>query len=204
MALLNAQGKEIVRRFSGAPLVVIYCHNTKANGMLLALQHWDFARIRTMIESRLGKKVNVYTLDPMRPKPTNIQSTADIVMDGFSNDFISMHQSMFDMLILPDCGGPWSNAAYSGETNISIDMIERLLTMIKPGGYLCMNKFMNVSENTIQSYFQKKGISAEKFQPTEETPYVILTRPAGTAGGRRRKTARRRVKRSKTNRKHRG
>ena len=166
MALLNAQGKEIGRRFSGKPLVVIYCHDTKASGMLFSLQHWDFARIQTMIETRLGKPVNVYTLDPKRPNPGNmVQSTADIVMDGFSNEFISNHQSMFDML--------------------------------KPGGYLCLNKFMSVSEDSVQAYFQQQGYVVEKFQPTEETPYVILQRPRAAAGGRRR-TVRKRTKRLKT------
>ena len=198
MALLNAQGKEIGRRFSGKPLVVIYCHDTKASGMLAGLQHWDFARIQTMIETRFGKPVNVYTLDPKRPKPGNmVQSTADIVMDGFSNEFVSNHQSMFDMVILPDCGGPWANAAAAGETNTILEQIERLITMVKPGGYLCLNKFMSVSEDSVQSYFQQQGYSVQKFQPTEETPYVIIQRPPGFAGGRR-KTVRKRTRRSKT------
>ena len=198
MALLNAQGKEIGRRFSGKPLVVIYCHDTKASGMLAGLQHWDFAQIQTMIESRLGKPVNVYTLDPKRPRPGNmVQSTADIVMDGFSNEFVSNHQSMFDMLVLPDCGGPWANAAAAGETNTILEQIERLLTMVKPGGYVCLNKFMSVSIDTLQSYFQQKGFSVEQSPSSAETPYLVIQRPRANEGGRR-KTVRKRTRRLKT------
>ena len=204
MALLNAKGKELKIRWPEEPLVVIYCHPKRAGGVPFFLDHWDKDAILAMITAKIGrtKKVNIYTLDPF---VYDWGQSANIVMDGFSNEFIGSHQSAFDMLVLPDCGGPWGKAAMAGETNTLIEIIERFLTMIKPGGYLCLQKFMDVATNDIKTHFQKNGVNVEEFPSfAPDGPYLVLTRPAGKTGGRRRKTARRRVKRSKTNRKHRG
>jgi hypothetical protein len=186
MSLKDINGKEISRRYLDRPLVVIYCHPDKAKGFLMPLDHWDRPLIDKLIKHKFGaNQVSVYTLDPFVGEK---RKSADIVMNGFSNEFIYSHQAAFDMLILPDCGGVWATMSDAGDINGLVEIIKNLMFTIKPNGSLCVSKFINVNIKDVADAFIASGYRVETMGDTAHS-YLIITNPP-YLGGRRRKTRR--------------
>ena len=81
--------------------------------------------------------------------------------DAFSDVFINSHIDEYDLIMVPDCGGPWSilqnNSLPNEEQNINIEILItlclNLTKMVKTRGIIQFGKFMNDSKIIVNGKF---------------------------------------------------
>jgi hypothetical protein len=147
--------------------VLILCHNTMVNGKfepLVLNNHW-YGSPELQIFQRIFAEYN------LKGKP--IFETIDIIpggtyqADAFSDEFINQHINDYDIVMVPDCGGPWyylqNTDLYDGvrkirdlttdEVNVNkeilIKLCLKLTKVVKQGGIIQFSKFISEIPCTI-------------------------------------------------------
>ena len=108
--------------------MLIYCHNSKYK------THY-FIDI-------FNKLINKY-------KISNV-STLDITTDGFDDKWIKSNKNKWTIIFLPNCTGNWLsqdikfyNETLEKRTQSMITLINKLKTMVEPGGVLIMSRWVD-------------------------------------------------------------
>jgi hypothetical protein len=147
--------------------VLILCHNKMVNGKfepLVLNNHW-YGSPELQIFQRIFAEYN------LKGKP--IFETIDIIpggtyqADAFSDEFINQHINDYDIVMVPDCGGPWyylqNTDLYDGgrkirdlttdEVNVNkeilITLCLKLTKVVKQGGIIQFSKFISEIPCTI-------------------------------------------------------
>jgi hypothetical protein len=129
---------------------LVYCHAKP--GSEIWTNHWA----KALLETFISRDAEVTTLDKYGPRyyaslhpqmvPKNAHRRPDIERDGFSTMFLSEYRDRFDVVVLPDCGGPVieiDHPRYVGE------MIARVLRVVKPGGKLVVAKVLDLIRDDV-------------------------------------------------------
>jgi hypothetical protein len=158
-AIKRAQSQ---RKRTMIPSVLIACHTTKVtyeNGKIVG--HWQTDPIVEMISTYLGAdNANVYTAD--------IQNADnDIVGNLWSPEIINEHKDQFDMILLPDCAGPWFTALESNNPPRNlVAAMRKLEPMLKAGGYIAAGKLIG-NEERVQQLLPNSKVLTLKWLGTE-------------------------------------
>lgn len=125
--------------------VLIYCHRreVKYNGGRVE-GHWQGDIIGNGIRKMCnGQEVVIDTVD--------IIPGGTYTADAFSEYFITDHIEEYDLIALPDCGGPWVETVHAQEDykgmdyNIRLDILTqivvRIMDMLKFGGKIMLGKY---------------------------------------------------------------
>jgi hypothetical protein len=84
------------------------------------------------------------------------------IADGFNVDnmdsFINTHLDKYDMVFMPDCGGPWFTALQSVDPPAELaNIINNVMKIIKKGGWLFIGKLIGNEINTLNRLKIKYG-----------------------------------------------
>ena len=136
--------------------VLIFCHNKKVTGTFEPLtlnNHWYGLPAFDLF----NKLFSEYELKGIPKFDTiDIEEGGTIIGDGFNNMFIDSHANKYDIVMIPDCGGPWEvlqSSKLQEEQNTKIEALINLcinLTkLLKPFGIIQFGKFINEKPCTI-------------------------------------------------------
>jgi hypothetical protein len=150
--------KAVEKTTEGTYSVLVYCHPDK-----LSVQdekcHFNMPQIKKALqEAGINEsKVIIQTLDIATiGKPPYKVSSPDILVDGFSDEFIQQHKEKFDMVWLPDCDGPWWDIQKTKNMNEFIKLVNKLTTIVKPGGQLICWKIVYFDVSKVVEALQKE------------------------------------------------
>ncbi len=126
--------------------VLVYCHPKNIKN---SSDHFLYGSIQKAIEESGLTDPTILTIDitigddgdlrhGIRPGP-------NIKANGFSDEFINRYTviSPFDIVFMPDCGGPWyelQNTPTTESIPRLLEIIERVMRIVKPGGKLIISK----------------------------------------------------------------
>lgn len=135
--------------------MLVYCHNRPVQ------THFGIEDLRRFATDAHVSETNMYTLD--------VSGEADIVANGFARNFLTAYPSAFDVVVLPDCGGPWFGATGSDNTvsetcrRVLVEkIITNVLTIVKPGGKMIVSKLYDIHKSVIREVFGAQ-VSNESF-----------------------------------------
>ena len=138
--------------------VLILCHPEKVTGSFKPLSlknHWFNYHIKELFEEyNLTGTPLFETVDRY--------SGGTYTADAFSQEFISKHQNEYDLVLVPDCAGPWYKLQNPGESNdirvigrpysedeintnleTLISLSLNLTTLVKQNGIIAFAKFLH-------------------------------------------------------------
>jgi hypothetical protein len=177
-----------IEKFESMKSILILCHNRIVRKFNKNFDyHWWGPNIIQIMEhykfDNLDEDMIVDTVDIM-PGGTYVE-------DAFSDEFINKHINHYDVLVVPDCGGPWYELQITSqyhrmkkvkdytkeEININIklliDLSLKLTKVVKPNGIINFCKFLHAGEIIIEGnkfldfkdallfYLNKNGFYAE-------------------------------------------
>ena len=164
--------------------VLILCHPRPVTGTFVPLtleNHWWGLDIQ-------GVKIFNELLSSYNLTGQPIFETIDTLSggtyqdDAFSDSFINRHINDYDLVLVPDCGGPWyhlqdSTRKTQEEENdnksILITLSLQLTNIVKPNGIIVFSKFINESPcnidgmpfeslaNALNYFLQQNGFTSE-------------------------------------------
>jgi len=162
--------------FSAPTRILILCHKKIVTGYLgdsLILNNHFYGRPLGSDESYLFNelflpyfknrgKVNIDTVD--------IDEGGTFQADAFSDEFIGKHLKWYDLILVPDCQGPWVSLQYAEDLNPFFQLCLNVTKMLKPNGIIHFGKFADPrAVNGIEyescapavvSFLQKNGFTA--------------------------------------------
>jgi hypothetical protein len=150
---------------------LIYCHPYSYD------THWQIKYFEFIVKTLGFKNVNYTTLDVVKG--------GDILVDdGFDGDFIEFNSKypIYDIVILPDCGGTWGSAWGSFEKyqKLIFEIINNVLTIIKEGGKLYLSKMSDNDFNFIYNeYRQKYKCEIDEYDELH-LKYLVITKSQNT------------------------
>lgn len=165
--------------------VLILCHNKLVTGTfdpLVLNNHWyglDGIQLFTKLfaEYKLSGTPEFETVDIL-PGGTYKE-------DAFSDDFINKHLGDYDMVLVPDCAGPWwelqsvdeekKNDSYLTMINLCI----KLTKMVKQGGIIHFGKIIYNRPCTINKRDFESLVAALKFYLDENGLVSKIVSPPG-------------------------
>lgn len=117
--------------------ILVYCHPRRINK---PDDHFMYEYIDREINK--DDNFNIYTIDVNKDG----EMFPDILGDGFGDSFINRYSNnpVFDIVFLPDCGGLWFDLQNNENSSFDeiIDLINKMLGLVKPGGKLLLSKFI--------------------------------------------------------------
>src|SRR3989344_4170211 len=149
--------------------ILVYCHNnpiiphpkTKSEIHLAGYNtHWLSEFFNEKIKLKGLKNLWIETIDilPKNPEKTIFDKLIEnkrvlynhIQTDGFDtsslDSFINTHYNIYDIVFMPDCGGPWSDAwnikDNEQRVNKIISILMDVLKIVKPNGWLIFSKIL--------------------------------------------------------------
>ena len=153
--------------FSATRNVLIGCHPKRQQFQRPSgeLDHWQDLLIRREVLKRFkdDSDVDYYTTDILDA------GAPDIFKE--TNSYTKQHHEFFDVIFLPDCGGPWYDAQTITVNPVIplYELIRRVMTMLKPSGYLYAGKLLNevgkpLSDTNLSSQLVKRTEKISKNQ----------------------------------------
>lgn len=144
---------------------LIYCHPRPYD------THWQIDYFHSITQKLGFKNVKYSTLD--------IINKPDILADGFKGEFIEINSKypIYDIVILPDCGGDWY--LKNDDTITIFNIINNILKIIKEGGKLYLSKIIEpINIDVIYQEFNKKyKCEIENFKfSTVDIKYLVITK----------------------------
>jgi len=151
--------------------VLILCHNMKVTGTFKPLKLKNFSKYCNTDINLFDELFGNYNLDGIPKFETvDIIPGGTYIEDAFSRRFIDKHIKEYDLLMVPDCAGPWENLVnkiihkkhnpfivervlelHEINTNKTklIELCLDLTNMVKPGGIIQFGKFISETPCTI-------------------------------------------------------
>ena len=152
--------------------VLILCHNKKVTGTFKpSLKLEKFEKYCNTDFNSFNELFEKYHLDGIPKFETvDIIPGGTYIEDAFSTTFIGKHIEEYDLLMVPDCAGPWENLISETIPNKhNFFLVERVLEpheinanktklielcleltkMVKPGGIIQFGKFVSETPCTI-------------------------------------------------------
>ena len=164
--------------------VLILCHNksvqlTEVNRKPKLENHWiDLDPNVAELFTGLGKT----TIDTVDKEEGGTFTT-----DAFNDDFINKHLDEYDLILVPDCSGPWSDLQLETDVNkkqekhgMFVTLCVNLTKMLKSNGTIMFSKFFNIENVTIKDATYKRLIDAvistlnKNGFVTEETEAIVM------------------------------
>jgi chemotaxis protein histidine kinase CheA len=135
--------------------VLVFCHHfhITVSGDIMR-GHWTNEWMTDQLKDRKIWPPVVWTVDIKDHHRLEIPSPMHIVDDAFTRNFANTWTGTFDAVILPDCGGIWTNEdKESGEYRVNI--LYLLCQMVVPGGFLLVSKFVMRDEDYVANILTK-------------------------------------------------
>jgi hypothetical protein len=146
--------------------VLILCHPKIVTGSfepLILKNHWYGLVIQE------NKSIFEHLFLEYKLKGIPIFETVDIILGGtykddvFNDKFINEHLEEYDLVIVPDCGGPWYYLQNEENEENDIKFLEicgNLVKMLKPNGIIQFGKFLRDDNrklvNRLEEYLNNK------------------------------------------------
>jgi hypothetical protein len=133
--------------------MLVYCHDRPVE------THFALPGLLRLAEGHSIERDNIFTVD--------IRGEPDIVANGFSEDFLERHTSMFDVVVMPDCDGPWMAVVQMEVGLMSLEsrmaflkkLFDAVFSVVKPGGTLVVSKLHASHREFIGSNFSPDRVS---------------------------------------------
>jgi len=74
-------------------------------------------------------------------------SKASYQEDGFSNKFIELHLEKYDLVMVPDCAGPWYELQMKNNIEELIKIATNLTNLLTPNGVIIFSKFISFKDS---------------------------------------------------------
>ena len=103
--------------------------------------------------------------------------------DAFNDDFINEHLDEYDLILVPDCSGPWGDLQLEKKYDEFLELCVNLTKMLKSNGTIMFSKFYNIENVTIKDVIYKRLIDAvistlkKNGFVTEETKAIAMGGP---------------------------
>jgi len=104
--------------------------------------HWYSEIIESLINF-VGVNINTINFDTV-----DILSGGTIIDDCFSKQFIDINSCKYDMIIMPDCGGPWYDLQCQNNINELIKLLIMIISMLKHKSSILIDKFLCLNLRT--------------------------------------------------------
>jgi len=118
--------------------IIVYCHPRKIN-LSIRESHWQVPVFKQVLKDRYIKESDT-TIDSI-----DIMPGGTITTDAFSDEFIKLNQHKYNIVILPDCAGPWfefqKKDTQENLQSLLLLMI-KLTKLVKPGGTIMFGKIL--------------------------------------------------------------
>jgi len=161
----------------------------------LSTKHWAHDFITNEIKKKYkDANQHIQTVDLMDSKrysrdPEKVDSAYST--DIFKGPYAKRHENNFDMVFLPDCGGPWytlqsaidsapNDSVLNKMLNKFVDIVRNVMFMVKPGGYLYLGKWIvqgekrDLLKGSLMSVFNYTEEKKDKY----EHPYFVFQKPS--------------------------
>ncbi len=142
--------------------ILIYCHGKP---ILKQSDHHAYYSIEKAIKESGIVDPHIYTLD--------IVENPDLLEDGFDEEFLTRYSSnpLFDIVFMPDCGGPWWNLQTSEFRGFEplLQIVDKILSIIRPNGKLIISKI--VKDGLYEAIMKRYTGNSKPFELVE-TPSI--------------------------------
>ena len=162
--------------------VLILCHDkkvklTEVDGKPKLENHWIVELDPNVAElfTGLGKT----TIDTVDIKEGGTFEKRD----AFNHDFIKEHLDEYDLILVPDCSGPWGDLQLEKKYDEFLKLCVNLTKMLKSNGTIMFSKFYNIENVTIKYVTYERLIDAvistlkKNGFVTEETKAIAMGGP---------------------------
>ena len=139
----------------------------------LGNSHWQHKYMEYVIKQRNtnNKPIIVETLDPS----SSSLNYATHKIDGFNDEAIDKLKNQYDLVFLPDCGGPWFTD-FLNLHKVPIPLIKLVLNIVKKEGFLYASKLYNSDAYSIA----KKLLLDEGYKTDTEYAMFDTEKQSGT------------------------
>lgn len=142
------------------------------NYMLKGIREERANHILRMLEVTTGKAANMCNFS-LKVHTNDIQGTPTDPGNAFSHAFIGSRLKMYDHVYLLDCNAYHVDVQRNENEDTLVNYFERMLQMVRPGGYLHVSKLINTTaQRVIQEHFKDtiillpKGVEGTWASPT--------------------------------------
>ncbi len=161
---------EHVKRFAKDHLMLVYCHPRKID-LNYPGTHFQVPNFNVLLNEKGMQNAEVFAVDIEIPERTR----GDLKADGFNDQLLERNKEMFDMVWLPDCGGPW----YTYQNSLTdkskfIELIKKVSKIVKPGGTLMLSKFLLFKLEEIVDAI-KDDFKEVKIKTFADNQYIQIT-----------------------------
>ena len=115
--------------------MLVYCHPRPLSDII--------PHFMQSIFDTIGEEYNITTF--LTIDNSEFNNTADLQVDGFSDEFINANKEKFKVVFLPDCGGIWYEYQRDNDLTSFVNLIEKLKNLVTPGGAIYFSKFIQPS-----------------------------------------------------------
>ena len=161
--------------------VLILCHDkkvklTEVDGKPKLENHWIVKLDPNVAE--LFKGLGKTTIDTV-----DIKEGGTFILDAFGDAFINDHLDEYDLILVPDCSGPWGDLQLEKKYDEFLELCVNLTKMLKSNGTIMFSKFYNIENVTIKDVIYKRLIDAvistlkKNGFVTEETKAIAMGGP---------------------------
>jgi hypothetical protein len=147
--------------------VLILCHPEKVTGTFVPLtlnNHW-MGQEGTPKEDSFNILFSDYKLTG-RPifDTVDIKKGGTYVANAFSEEFITAHENEYDLVMVPDCAGPWvySQCGPTADLGQFISLSLSLTRMVKPDGIIQFSKFTQYYSDELQQHLETHRFRVER------------------------------------------